>query len=850
MADNGKYIKIPEKYVICILAASAAFVCYLNSLNGDFVHDDLFAIKNNGDVNGRNPLWSLWENDFWGRPMADPRSHKSYRPFTVLSFRINFHLGQGSPYGFHVVNVCLHTLMTILFTYVCQTTLRLPAQCGLISGLIFAVHPIHTEAVSGIVGRADVMASIFFMLSFIAYVRSVEPGWPWFRHAPATRHWVLVILSVSMATVSMLCKEQGIMVLPVCILYDAVVCSRILLNYRSWYKMKPFLLRFIFVSIVGLTLLSFRFWIMRGQLPKFLPQDNPASFSSSFFIRVFTYGFVWFFNVWLLLFPSQLCYDWQIGSIPLVESLMDARNLATVLLAIVLFLLLLKSWREAKSEDSDVAVVPGLLFYTLPIIPASNLLFPVGFVVAERVLYLPSVGFCILVGYGAHLLFERFSHMKKIIFALVVYCLVVMAAKTISQNQVWRTRETLFVSGVRTLPHNAKIHYNYANYLKDTGQLNTAKIHYETAIRLYQDLPSAHNNLGTLLNDTMAAEFHYEAALRINPDHRGALINLGSSLIKRGKRHRGQELIDRVLDLDPENVEAIIVKAWVSMEEGNWTVAGQFFQRALERDPMNSEALYYYGKYWHQRGDLERAVKLYRKAFLTDSRQWLAMVSAGDALKQLGKYHEAEEILSRSLMISRSIQAMDSLGLLYFRLGRVSDSINMYKEIQTLDPDNAQSLLHFAQILGNMGESERAEEVLTEILQKNPQNPDAMVQMSNVLGQQNKHNQALNYLRDAIKITQRENNRNKLEILLFQQASHYKDLKRYDEALQSYNETIKINPMKKEAHLNIGAIFHLQRHYTKAKYHYGIVLKQDPENRLAKENLAKLINIEKKQTQT
>ena len=67
-----------------------------------------------------------------------------------------------------------------------------------------------------------------------------------------------------------------------------------------------------------------------------------------FTFRISTYGFLWFFNIWLLLFPSQLCYDWQIGSIPLVESLLDVRNLATASLSIALLLLLLRCWKDAK----------------------------------------------------------------------------------------------------------------------------------------------------------------------------------------------------------------------------------------------------------------------------------------------------------------------------------------------------------------------------------------------------------------------------------------------------------------------------------------------------------------------
>ena len=64
-----------------------AVLCYLNSLNGDFVHDDVYAIKNNQDVTGKKPLMDLFSNDFWGRPMTSFKSHKSYRPITVLSFR-------------------------------------------------------------------------------------------------------------------------------------------------------------------------------------------------------------------------------------------------------------------------------------------------------------------------------------------------------------------------------------------------------------------------------------------------------------------------------------------------------------------------------------------------------------------------------------------------------------------------------------------------------------------------------------------------------------------------------------------------------------------------------------------
>lgn len=78
------------------------------------------------------------------------------------------------------------------------------------------------------------------------------------------------------------------------------------------------------------------------------------------------------------------------------------------------------------------------------------------------------------------------------------------------------------------------------------------------------------------------------------------------SFSKRGQIQKGQALIDRVLDLDPENLDAVIVKAWVTMERGDWTQSENYFQRALQQDPRNAEVLYYYGKYWQKRGNCQK----------------------------------------------------------------------------------------------------------------------------------------------------------------------------------------------------------------------------------------------------
>uniref|UniRef100_T1JMN2 Uncharacterized protein n=1 Tax=Strigamia maritima TaxID=126957 RepID=T1JMN2_STRMM len=152
-----------------IVTTLVSVLCYINSLDGDFVHDDISAIKNNPDVMPDTNIGDLFRNDFWGRSMSDPNSHKSYRPITVLTFRFNVVIDGLQPYGFHVVNVILHALVTFLLLNLTQTLFGWQWMEMMLVGLLFAVHPIHTEAqkcfvsqrkfcrfaVSGIVGRAD-----------------------------------------------------------------------------------------------------------------------------------------------------------------------------------------------------------------------------------------------------------------------------------------------------------------------------------------------------------------------------------------------------------------------------------------------------------------------------------------------------------------------------------------------------------------------------------------------------------------------------------------------------------------------------------------------------------------------
>ena len=129
------------------ISASVGFLIYLNSLGLQFCFDDEIAIIRNQDVR-TNTSWStLLYDDFWGQPISSPESHKSYRPLTVATFRLNYMVHELQPLGYHLVNVLLHSAVCYLYVLLCGVVFS-EVWPALIAGLLFAVHPIHTEAVS------------------------------------------------------------------------------------------------------------------------------------------------------------------------------------------------------------------------------------------------------------------------------------------------------------------------------------------------------------------------------------------------------------------------------------------------------------------------------------------------------------------------------------------------------------------------------------------------------------------------------------------------------------------------------------------------------------------------------
>ena len=199
---------------------------------------------------------------------------------------------------------------------------------------------------AGIVGRADLLCGCFYFLSIFCYVKHLKTG---------GRSWGLFTSSMMCCAIAMLCKEQGITVLGVLAVYDLITSGRLNLNNKKprsrLVNMKSIAVRFLWMTLVGLALLYCRFTIMGSTTPAFQRVDNPASFDPHLSTRTLTYHYVYSLHALLLLWPHWLCFDWSMGCVPLVHTLTDPRNFASVILWSILLSAIFKALFSSSSRQ-------------------------------------------------------------------------------------------------------------------------------------------------------------------------------------------------------------------------------------------------------------------------------------------------------------------------------------------------------------------------------------------------------------------------------------------------------------------------------------------------------------------
>uniref|UniRef100_A0A4W6C1Q0 Protein O-mannosyl-transferase TMTC3 n=1 Tax=Lates calcarifer TaxID=8187 RepID=A0A4W6C1Q0_LATCA len=698
--------------------------CYWNSLSCGFVFDDVSAILDNKDLRPSTPIRNLFLNDFWGTPMAEERSHKSYRPLTVLTFRLNYLFSELSAASYHLLNVVLHAVVCVLFLRVCR--LFLDKTSSLVAALLFAVHPIHTEAVTGVVGRAELLSSIFLLAAFLAYTKSTS--------ADHSIVWAPIALTVVLVAAATLCKEQGITVVGICCVHEVFVAQgftlpmlldtlRQVLQGKDGfpYAVLQTLLKLIVLVISTLLLVIIRVQVIQSQLPVFTRFDNPAA--------------------------VKLCCDWTMGTIPLVESFLDLRNLATLVFYTFLGLLAYHSLRYRHSSAKTVIMALSLI--VLPFIPASNLFFPVGFVVAERVLYVPSMGFLLVQNYSFII------HWKKISWLMIGVLLTTHAVKTFNRNWDWESEYTLFTSALKVNKNNAKLWNNVGHALENQNNYARALRYFLQATRVQPDDIGAHMNVGRTyknLNKSKEAEDAYlvakslmpqvipgkKYATRVAPNHLNVYINLANLIRANESRlEEADQLYRQAISMRPDFKQAYISRGELLLKMNKLTEARDAYLRALELDRTNADLWYNLAIVNIEMKDPSEALRNFNHALELNPRHKLALFNSALLMQESGEPKFWPEANRRFLTYVEE-EPEDANG--YFNLGMLAMDANenaaaerwMRKAIG-LQAGFRSALFNLALLYSQSKREMDALPVLDELLRHHPEHIKGLILKGDIL---------------------------------------------------------------------------------------------------------------------
>jgi len=554
-----------------------ALTAYANSLGNGFAYDDDAIITQNPLV-----LSGDWRGALAGSWWPDPVDGTGlYRPLTLVSFVGEWRLFGGDPLGFHALNVGTHALVSFLAFLLLLELGSLPG--ALAGGVLFAVHPLHTEAVANVVGRAELYAAVFYLLACILYWK----GRSWsgaFRYLRLLGLGCLYFLSLAGKEIAVTLPGALLLLELFSPLLDPPGRGRQVTGGGDFFR--AFLRRvrkeiptYLLFAVALATYLGLRFLALGAVLgevpaPIFVTVGSKA--------RFLTAVALWFQYLRLLFFPLDLAVDYDPG-ILFPSEVVDGAVLLGALVLAGWLVAWIRCWRCLP------LAALGLLWFGVTILPVSNLLFPTGVLLAERTLYLPSVGLAFLVAGVA----DRVATLRwrRTILAASLVVAGALFVRTALRNPSWMS--TFMVQAVlhEEHPESWRALRARAQGLERVGDMVEAREAWDLAVRLapmnYTLLVQAgdfHCRQGRWAD----CEGYLRRAIAILPGYRNAYQLLSGAMIRQGFGREGHRIALEGLARSRNDRElwALVSESYIL--KGDLPAAARAREAAIGVDPSDA----------------------------------------------------------------------------------------------------------------------------------------------------------------------------------------------------------------------------------------------------------------------
>jgi tetratricopeptide (TPR) repeat protein len=574
-------IQLPWKFSLGI--ALLALLPYLPAVFHDFTFDDASIVANNPAVQEWGRWKKIFVSEYWPGGKA-----AIYRPITILSFALECAIHGPGPSGFHLVNILLHAGTSLLVLHV-STQIFGVGWAAVLSAGLFAVHPIHTEVVSGVVGRSELLSALLVLCACRI----------WMRRARGESDSKASYLAIpTLYFLSMLSKENVIVLPGLLLLWEIArpisrsVKTRILAILQNSH--------FWGLLAVSVLFLLVRAGALGGIKESFQPNppfvENPLASNAPpqrllGALAYQTHGLL------LQLWPRPLLADYSYNTLPTNPGWIYPRAALFVLLCLGTLAL----WCRQGSTARNLAF--AFSWYLVAVLPTSNLLFPIGTIFAERLFYFPSIGLCLAAGAIWHSIARKRIPNSTVpamqiggwtpgIAATVILVLMVSAGV---RNLTWRNDLRLFTDTVAKAPLNVKARLWLGDARVRAGDPEAAIVQYRRASQILPTYGPAAANLMVplqMLGRYSEAIEAGESALGLFSENNAALLyNLAMVYQAAGNPERFVDYGLRVINLDPRNSRMHFQLGKYYMQQtSNREAARRHLELALEAEPDMREA--------------------------------------------------------------------------------------------------------------------------------------------------------------------------------------------------------------------------------------------------------------------
>lgn len=503
---------LPEKKAVLIhiiLIIVMGFIVYSSSLNGKFVWDDFGLVKDNAYIKSWSNIPGIITRDIGA---GSKSSSNFYRPLQMISYTIDYSLWKLNVFGYHLTSTLLHVLAALALYWL---TNKIFSNRGIsfIAAVLFVIHPVHTEAVSYIAGRADSQAALFILLSLVFYIKSLS--------SPSRKPYFLAAFSCILALLS---KESSV-IIPVLILL-----------YHYTFRRKLEIKRFLPILLIVAGYIVLRFTVLRYLIPASPPPIVLLQRIPGFFAALTEY-------LRLLLLPFNLRLEYGNK----LFSFFDFRVVMGLAAAILLIIL------AFQKRGKNKLVFFSISWFFITLLPVSNIYTINYSFMMEHWLYLPSIGFFLILSSGLCSLCSsrkfRYAAMVLTIGVLFFYSYL-----TIEQNNYWREPASLYKRTLKFAPDSWRFYNELGLEYADMKLYKQAIATYKKALEINPGLAGVYYNLGTSYSATGNNEeaiLSFKKAIELAPRYIEAYLALGRIYCRINKKEEAVSLYKKLIEIEP-----------------------------------------------------------------------------------------------------------------------------------------------------------------------------------------------------------------------------------------------------------------------------------------------------------